>query len=260
MRGSVGFGLLVLAAAVAPIAAGGGASAAGTLSMRGTVPFVSSPTECPSGVPAEFVLCHGRTGTGLIAGLGRVTETYIFMPDARPCPNVAFAILPYTARLSVAGKGDLELAVSGIDTCIAGPGVPRASPQSFTVKAGTGIYAGASGSGTLTRTAGLPGPRVLGEDTWTGTLVVAGLEFDLSPPTITGAKSKTVRVPQKATGVRVTYRLSATDGVDGSVPVSCRPASGSRFKIGRKRVICEATDRSGNLATASFTVTVARRR
>jgi hypothetical protein len=68
--------------------------------------------------------------------------------------------MSYPARLSVAGKGDIEFAVSGISQCIPGPGVPGASPQAFTVTSGTGIYAGVSGSGTLTRTAGPPGPRV----------------------------------------------------------------------------------------------------
>jgi HYR domain len=260
MRKYVVLGVLALATTAVPIATGGPERAAGTLNMRGTIPFVSTPSECPPGVDGQFVVCHTRTGTGLIGGLGRVTETYIFMPDPRPCPNVAWTILPYEVRLSVVGKGELELAVGGIDLCIAAPGVPRASPQWFTVKAGTGIYAGASGSGTITRTAGLPAARVLGEDTWTATLVVPGLEFNVTPPTITGANSRTVRVSRKATGARVSYQVRATDDVDGAVPVSCRPASGSRFKVGRKRVTCEAADGSGNLATASFTVTVARRR
>jgi hypothetical protein len=82
----------------------------------------------------------------------------------------------------------------------------------------------------------------------------------VTAPTITGAKPKTVRVPRKAKRARVTYQLTATDDVDGSVPVSCRPPSGSRFKIGRTRVQCEAVDKSGNAATVGFTVTVARRR
>jgi hypothetical protein len=60
--------------------------------------------------------------------------------------------------------------------------------------------------------------------------------------------------------VRVTYKVTATDDVDGPVPVACRPSSGSRFKIGRTIVTCSASDKTGNTATARFTVTVKRRR
>jgi hypothetical protein len=59
---------------------------------------------------------------------------------------------------------------------------------------------------------------------------------------------------------RVTYAVHASDAVDGTVPVSCRPRSGSRFRIGRTVVRCSATDSSGNTATARFTVRVKRRR
>ena len=43
------------------------------------------------------------------------------------------------------------------------------------------------------------------------------------------------------------------------MPAVCRPKSGSRFKIGKTTVRCEATDSSANVAKASFTVTVKRR-
>jgi hypothetical protein len=95
-----------------------------------------------------------------------------------------------------------------------------------------------------------------GTDTWAGTLVVPGLEFDLTAPTIRGAVSKTVRAPRGARRVRVRYAVSAEDAVDGGVPVTCTPKSGARFPIGRTRVQCSATDSSGNTSTTSFVVTV----
>jgi HYR domain len=58
----------------------------------------------------------------------------------------------------------------------------------------------------------------------------------------------------------VTFNVTATDGVDGAVPVSCRPRSGSRFKLGRTTVRCEATDSSGNATKAAVSVTVKRGR
>jgi hypothetical protein len=256
----LGVGVLALATTAVPMATGGPERAAGTLDLRGTVSFLSNPTDCPAGTDV-VVVCHGRTGSGLIPGLGRVTETYVFMADPTPCPNEAWTILAYDARLSVEGKGELNLRLAGIPLCIPAAGVPGASPQAFTVMSGTGIYAGASGSGTLTRIAGAPGGNVHGADTWTGTISTPGVvQFDLTAPTISGAKPKAVRAPRKAKRVRVTYQLTATDDIDGDVPVSCRPPSASKFKIGRTKVTCSATDKSGNTTTASFTVSVARTR
>jgi len=69
-----------------------------------------------------------------------------------------------------------------------------------------------------------------------------------------------VRAPKGAKTARVTFKVTARDGVDSAVPVACQPRSGSRFRIGRTTVRCEATDSSGNTGKAAFTVTVKRRR
>ena len=62
-------------------------------------------------------------------------------------------------------------------------------------------------------------------------LAVPGLEFDLTPPVISGAVNRTVRAPKRAKRVRVRYSVSARDPVDGVVSASCKPRSGSRFKV-----------------------------
>ena len=59
-----------------------------------------------------------------------------------------------------------------------------------------------------------------------------------------------------AAGAPVSYVASASDIVDGSVAVSCAPASGSTFALGSTTVACEAKDAAGNKATGSFTVKV----
>jgi HYR domain len=123
---------------------------------------------------------------------------------------------------------------------------------------GSGPYAGASGGGTLTSLSN--GPSGTGIDTWTGTLVVPGVQFDLTAPTIEGAVDKKVRVARRAKRVRVAYTVTAKDDVDGPVRVTCLPRSGSTFAVGRTRVKCSPTDTSGNSGTATFTVTVTRRR
>lgn len=59
-----------------------------------------------------------------------------------------------------------------------------------------------------------------------------------------------------AAGATVVYGATATDVVDGSVPVTCSPASGSTFAPGTTAVTCSAVDRAGNEATGGFTVSV----
>jgi hypothetical protein len=54
----------------------------------------------------------------------------------------------------------------------------------------------------------------------------------------------------------VNYSASASDLVDGSVAVTCAPASGSTFALGTTTVHCSASDAHGNTGTGSFDVTV----
>jgi hypothetical protein len=63
--------------------------------------------------------------------------------------------------------------------------------------------------------------------------------------------------PTSLSGAVVTYSgQSAVDIVDGSVPVSCLPPSGSTFGFGTTTVACSATDAADNTGSATFTVTV----
>ncbi len=62
------------------------------------------------------------------------------------------------------------------------------------------------------------------------------------------------------TAAVATYSASATDVVDGTVPVSCTPATGSSFKVGTTTVTCTARDAAGNVQTGSFRVVVANGR
>jgi hypothetical protein len=54
----------------------------------------------------------------------------------------------------------------------------------------------------------------------------------------------------------VTFSATATDNVDGDIPVTCVPVSGATFALGPTEVECSATDSSGNTATGSFVITV----
>jgi hypothetical protein len=188
---------------------------------------------------------------------GRVTESYTYFAEEMPpsCPAGA-KVLGYPVRWTIAGKGEIHFAVAERSDCLLDA---FTADQEFTITGGTGIYAGASGGGQVDRTLTQTAAGAEGSESWIGTLTVPGLEFDLTAPTITGARSKTVRAPPRAARVRVAYSLSATDDVDGRLPVVCRPPSGTRFRIGRTTVRCTATDNSGNVASATFRITVLRR-
>jgi predicted outer membrane repeat protein len=81
------------------------------------------------------------------------------------------------------------------------------------------------------------------------------LVLDTTPPTVDLPQS-VVTDATGPSGAAVTYAVSAVDAVDGLVPVTCSPESGSAFPIADTTVECSATDAAGNVATASFQVHV----
>lgn len=78
---------------------------------------------------------------------------------------------------------------------------------------------------------------------------------DSNPPVITGPGTTTVEATSP-TGAIATFTATATDTIDGTVLVTCSPASGSVFPLGDTAVTCTATDSSGNTSTSTGTVTV----
>jgi hypothetical protein len=82
--------------------------------------------------------------------------------------------------------------------------------------------------------------------------------------TVTDTTAPALNLPQdivaEATGpngATVSFTATATDAVDGSVPVTCAPPSGSVFPLGETTVNCSAVDAASNQAQGSFKVTVA---
>ena len=84
---------------------------------------------------------------------------------------------------------------------------------------------------------------------------VNDIATDTTPPVIT-VPGNMIAEATSPRGAVVSFTASATDAVDGSVPVTCSSASGSTFPLGATTVTCLATDQAGNSANASFTVTV----
>jgi HYR domain-containing protein len=255
---------VALAAAGAMVAqraerAEGGARPLDALTFRAVIGMRSAPRPCPGGLTATTA-CFEREGAGVVRGLGRVVERYTFLADTLDavCGGLT-KVLPYPVQLAVDGKGDIILWVADPVLCLA-EDVADAAQQTFTVEGGTGVYAGATGSGHVERTFTATTSTVrTGTDTWVGTLTVPGLEFDVTPPRFQGATAKTVRLTGRAQRARVRYGVTARDAVDGRRPVVCTPRSGSLFRPGTRTVACSASDTSGNAATVRFRVTVRRR-
>jgi hypothetical protein len=227
--------------------------AAGTLNLQESLRVASIQVVCPPEAPPNAYECRARTGTGSVRGLGAVSATYTWFARIGPptCPSDLGKPLAAAGRINVRGKGEIRFSLAEGAQCV--PQEPiRNEPQDYTITGGAGAYEGASGTGKLTRSLG----GGTGSERWTGTLVAPAVEFDLTPPTFSGARSKTVRARKGAKRVRVTYKVTANDAVDGGVRATCTPPSGSRFRIGRTTVYCSATDSSANTGRASFRVTV----
>ncbi|MFF8697108.1 VWA domain-containing protein [Streptomyces sp. NPDC015144] len=77
---------------------------------------------------------------------------------------------------------------------------------------------------------------------------------DIAAPVVT-VDDLTVRAEDKG-GAHVTYTATAEDATDGTLPVTCEPASGSLFPVGITTVTCTATDSAGNTGTDSARIEV----
>jgi hypothetical protein len=224
----------------------------GTLQLHAVFSARWEGAECPAGSP-ELAVCYGSVGHGLVPGLGEVTETYSTVVD----DQASKCVYPhFTAVLTVAAKGEIDISAKSPD-CV--PPLQQNGIVDYVVTGGSGAYAGATGSGRQASVAHEAGyARGIATDTWDGSLAVPGLEFDVTAPVVLGARNIVAWARRGAKGAIVRFTPTAKDDVDGTVPVTCKPKSGSRFKLGRTRVICSAADRSGNAATADFTVAVRR--
>jgi hypothetical protein len=78
---------------------------------------------------------------------------------------------------------------------------------------------------------------------------------DSTPPVVT-VPANITREATSSAGAAVTFTVTAADDVDGPVPVTCAPPSGSTFGLGTTTVNCTATDAAGNVGSGFFTVTV----
>jgi HYR domain len=80
---------------------------------------------------------------------------------------------------------------------------------------------------------------------------------DTTPPDLSGLPADQALDAADSAGATASWSMpTATDTVDGDVPVTCDPPSGSLFAPGSQVVTCRASDQAGNEAVASFSVEV----
>jgi hypothetical protein len=186
-------------------------------------------TETP---PAGTTLtCSAINGAGL-SNLASVTvKIDLTAPTLKLSSLTVNATGPSGAVVSYSASASDSL--SGLNTFSCTPPSGSAFPLgTTTVSCSATDKAGNSASGTLTVSV-----------------------QDKTPPTLTLPSDMTVQATSSS-GAIVKYTASASDLVDGSVPVACTPASGSTFPIGTTTVTCSATDKAGNSASGLFRVTV----
>jgi hypothetical protein len=83
--------------------------------------------------------------------------------------------------------------------------------------------------------------------------------YDNVPPELTVPPSRAETAPARERSHLITFVTSASDAIDGTVPVTCDPSSGTAFSVGTTTwVSCKAADQAGNSVVKRFSVTVAR--
>jgi VCBS repeat-containing protein len=79
---------------------------------------------------------------------------------------------------------------------------------------------------------------------------------DTRAPLIVVPNKNLIHEATGPSGAQVFFSSSATDLVDGILPLLCNPASGSVFPLGQTIVKCTASDSAGNTASKNFRIIV----
>ena len=173
---------------------------------------------------------HGNVGT----------QTFIaHIVDSVP-PTIASPVDVTMQATSSAGAAVTYVAPATFDA-VDGPGTAVCAPSSGSVFS--------VGNTTVTCTAF----DAHGNAAVPKTFVVHVL--DTAAPVLSLPGPIAVSTPNSS-GATVTFTATSSDLVDGVVPVTCTPPSGSTFAPGATTVNCTVTDSHGNAATGAFTVTV----
>jgi hypothetical protein len=199
----------------------------------------SDPVSCSPGSGSTFAIAT-TTVTCSATSTGKVSGTNEFTVTVEPGPPPVIGV-PSDMSLAATSPGGAQVTYTASATDARDGTVPvicePASGSTFAIATTTVNCAATDSIG----------------NTATASFVVTVAES--SPPVIVVPADITAAATGPS-GAKVSFPVTATDPVDGALVSACAPASGSTFPIGTTTVSCSATDRAGNGAAASFTVTV----
>ena len=264
-------------------AAGNSATATQHVTVRDTQPpTITAPPDVTSPTDPGLSTAHVATGSPTVADNAGAVSVTSSRSDGRPLTDpfpLGTTTITWTAT---DGSGNTASATQRVTVVDSEPPVIHApadvtaptDPHAATAHVATGTATATDNSGSVTvngsRTdcpCGLADPYPIGTTTitWTATDAAGNTAsatqkitvVDNEPPVVTPPANVTTTAHAGDTTVVVTYgAASATDNAPGVGPATCAPASGSSFTLGTTTVVCSATDASGNVGHASFTVFV----
>jgi len=203
---------------------------------------------------AVAVTCDHPSGSTFPVGITTVTCSATDQDDTPSTVSTAFTVTVQDTTAPVISGVPANITAEA--TGATGAALPYASPTASDLVDGTVPVSCSPASGSAfaigTTTVTCTSTDAHGNSASASFSVTVQ---DTTPPNLTVPAPISVDATSPA-GATVAFSASASDLVDGTVPVTCSPASGSTFAIGTTTVTCTSTDAHGNSASASFSVTV----
>ncbi len=241
---------------------------------------VRSPNTPPTlNLPASPVTAEATSSAGAIVSFGVTATDAEDNPDPTPscvpASGTTFALGTTTVNCTVRDSGNLttngSFTVMVRDTTAPVVTVPANITQEASSSSGNVVNFAATASDIVdgirpvictpasgsTFALGTTPVTCSAADTHnnTGSASFSVTVQDTTAPTITIPANISTEATGPA-GAVVSFITSASDAVDGSLPVTCTPASGATFALGTTTVNCTAVDAHSNTGSDSFTITV----
>jgi hypothetical protein len=193
---------------------------------------------------------------GSLAGTAGAAGDYAFTvqaTDANGCQGMADVAIAVTRAPLTIAAADATREFGAANPMFTGAVTGVVNGDAITGSFTSGaVPSSHEGSYPIVAAAIDPGGRV---SNYSLTLVNGVLTVvDTHPPVLTLTPASAVA--NSPSGAVVNFAASASDPVDGALPISCAPSSGSVFPIGVTTVSCSATDSNGHTSAGSLLVTV----
>jgi hypothetical protein len=193
-------------------------------------------------LPDEIVYAPGRYTIYVRGDLGISGPAYIDVVNPTPHPLVVLVPDPVTAPATSRSGATVRYEAWPYGGSAPNPTIKCTPPSGSVFPIGSTVV-----NCTASNSAG---------EQATGQLSVT--VYDDGRPTLK-IPDRIIVTAENPRGAIVKFEATAFDEIDGDLPVSCTPQSGSEFPIGKTTVECVAVDASFNYAIGTFDVTVENR-